>query len=123
LKKGQWPPKLEANCFEPTLPCLPKLGSTRRKIAFPTNRADSINPILCGAWSNSTWEWNYKMSKTTNVEDFIVQDTGWVIRYMVVDTRNWLPGKKVLIATDWIEEINWVDRQVHVNMKRDNISE
>jgi hypothetical protein len=46
-----------------------------------------------------------------------------VIRYVVVDTRNWLPGKKVLIATDWIEEINWVDRQVHVNMKRDNISE
>jgi hypothetical protein len=33
-----------------------------------------------------------------HVEDFIIDDETWEIRYMVVDIRNWLPGKKVLIA-------------------------
>ena len=58
-----------------------------------------------------------------HVEDFIVQDNGWVIRYMVVDTHNWLPGKKVLVATDWIEDVNWAERQVHVGLRRENIEE
>src|ERR1044071_4192956 len=29
-----------------------------------------------------------------HVEDFIIDAETWEIRYMVVDTRNWLPGKK-----------------------------
>ena len=58
-----------------------------------------------------------------HAEDFIVQDTGWVIRYMVVDTRNWLPGKKVLVAPDWIEEVEWVERKVHVTLERDSVEE
>ena len=37
-----------------------------------------------------------------HVEDFIIDDETWEIRYMVVDARNWLPGKKVLIAPRWI---------------------
>ena len=32
-----------------------------------------------------------------NVGDFIVDIEGWVIRYIIVDTKNWLPGKKVII--------------------------
>ncbi|PIR25273.1 MAG: photosystem reaction center subunit H [Deltaproteobacteria bacterium CG_4_10_14_0_2_um_filter_43_8] len=40
-----------------------------------------------------------------HIEDFLVEDDNWRIRYIVVDTRNWLPGKKVLIAPAWIEKI------------------
>ncbi|MDX1523125.1 MAG: PRC-barrel domain containing protein, partial [Anaerolineae bacterium] len=48
-------------------------------------------------------------------------DETWVIQYMVVDTRNWLPGKKVLIAPAWIDEINWPDAKVHINLSRETI--
>jgi hypothetical protein len=34
-----------------------------------------------------------------HITDFILEDQSWVIRYLVVDTRNWLPGKKVLILS------------------------
>lgn len=37
---------------------------------------------------------------------FIVDDEIWMIRYAVIQTRNWLPGKRVLVATQWISEIN-----------------
>ena len=31
------------------------------------------------------------------VEDFYFDDDKWTIRYLVVDTGNWLPGGRVLI--------------------------
>ncbi len=34
----------------------------------------------------------------SHVEDFILDDDSWVIRYLVIDTRKWLPGKKVLVS-------------------------
>lgn len=38
-------------------------------------------------------------------EDFLFDDRFWTIRYMVANTRKWLPGRKVLISPgavgDW----------------------
>jgi hypothetical protein len=56
-----------------------------------------------------------------HVEDFIVEDQTWVIRYMVVDTRNWLPGKKVLVSPQWIKEVSWANARVYVDLLRDTI--
>ncbi len=33
------------------------------------------------------------------VADSLFEDESWAIRYLVVDTGNWWPGKKVLVAT------------------------
>jgi sporulation protein YlmC with PRC-barrel domain len=51
-----------------------------------------------------------------HVEDFVLDDESWNIRYMVVDTRNWLPGRKVIISPQWIEKISWVESKVHVGL-------
>jgi PRC-barrel domain len=56
-----------------------------------------------------------------HVEDFLVEDRSWTIRYAVVDTRNWWPGKKVLISPDWITHVDWYDSKVHVDLTRDTI--
>jgi hypothetical protein len=56
-----------------------------------------------------------------HVEDFILEEGVWVIRYMIVDTRNWLPGKKVLVSPGWIESIEWMDRKVIVNLTTDAV--
>jgi len=56
-----------------------------------------------------------------HVEDFIIDDETWEIRYMVVDTRNWWPGKKVLIAPQWIDRVSWDDSKVYVNLSREAI--
>lgn len=58
-----------------------------------------------------------------HVEDFVLEDDDWVIRYMVVDTRNWLPGKKVLVAPGWIESIDWAESKVAVDLSRDQIKD
>lgn len=56
-----------------------------------------------------------------HVEDFFADDTGWGIHYMLVDTRNWLPGRKVLVAPNWISRVSWDESKVHVNMSREQI--
>lgn len=56
-----------------------------------------------------------------HVEDFITETDDWVIRYMVVDTRNWLPGRKVLVPPVWIEEVDWAAKRVRVDMTTDQV--
>lgn len=56
-----------------------------------------------------------------HIEDFIVDTQDWVIRYAVVDTRNWLPGRKVLVASMWIEAIDSDESEVYVDLPRDLI--
>jgi uncharacterized protein YrrD len=56
-----------------------------------------------------------------HVADFVVDDESWAIRYIVVDTRNWLPGKKVLVSPHWIESVNWSDSEVFVELSREVI--
>lgn len=56
-----------------------------------------------------------------HVEDFVVDDKAWFIRYLVIDTRNWLPGRKVLVAPAWAERVSWVNRKVYVNLTQETI--
>jgi hypothetical protein len=56
-----------------------------------------------------------------HVEDFVLEDENWIIRYMVVNTRNWLPGESVLISPQWIEKISWSDLKVWIDLLRDQI--
>jgi hypothetical protein len=44
-----------------------------------------------------------------HVDDFLVDDETWAVRYARVDTSNWIGGRAVLIAADWLGEISWVD--------------
>jgi len=56
-----------------------------------------------------------------HVEDFIVDDADWEIRYLVVDTRNWLPGRQVIIPPGWAQSIQWEARRVEVALARETI--
>ena len=59
-----------------------------------------------------------------HVEDFIANDKSWTIRYVVVDTRNWLPGgRKVLISPAWIESIDWPESRMMVDLSTEQIKE
>jgi hypothetical protein len=56
-----------------------------------------------------------------HIDDFILDDETWAIRYLIIDTRNWWPGKKVLISPRWIDHINWSESKVFVNLLRETI--
>ncbi len=58
-----------------------------------------------------------------HVEDFIIDDETWAIRYLVVDTRNWWPGKRVLVSPQWIERVSWSESKVFVNLSLETIKQ
>jgi hypothetical protein len=58
-----------------------------------------------------------------HVEDLLVDDHTWAIRYMVVDTSNWWGGHHVLVAPQWIEAVSWPEAKVSVNLTRQAVKD
>jgi len=54
-----------------------------------------------------------------HVEDFLLDTANWAIRYLVIDTRNWLPGRHIVIPPQWIKSVDWTERVVNVGVTRD----
>lgn len=58
-----------------------------------------------------------------HVDDFIIDDQTWAIRYLVVDTKNWWPGKHVLVSPQWIDRVSWDEGKVYLNLPRERIKQ
>jgi PRC-barrel domain len=58
-----------------------------------------------------------------HVEDFFIDDGNWAIRLLGIDTRNWLPGRKVMISPGWLHGIDWGRRRVEVDLTREQIKD
>jgi uncharacterized protein YwbE len=56
-----------------------------------------------------------------HVQGFVMDDEAWAIRYIEVATRNWWPGKKVLVSPAWIQRVSWIDAKVLVGLSREGI--
>jgi hypothetical protein len=51
-------------------------------------------------------------------EDFIIDSRYWVIRYLQIDTGDWLPGRRVLLSPEWIEHASWPKGRITIGMDR-----
>jgi hypothetical protein len=56
-----------------------------------------------------------------HVEDFLIDEQDWAIRYLIVDPRSWWPGPHVLIGTDWVRGVSWDESVVEVDVTRDAV--
>ncbi len=57
-----------------------------------------------------------------HIDDFVIDDENWAIRYIVIDTKNFWPAKKVLVSPRWIERIDWMHSIAYVNVSCDTIT-
>ena len=56
-----------------------------------------------------------------HLDDFIIEDETWAIRYLVVDTGHWWSGKKVLVSPRWIDRISWNESTVFVALSPETV--
>ncbi len=56
-----------------------------------------------------------------NVDGFIVDDSSWKIDSLILDTGNWLPGKKVLLSPERIQGLEWLTSRATVNASTDEV--
>ncbi len=56
-----------------------------------------------------------------HVEDYLIDDQSWTISYVIIDTRNWLPGGKVILTPAWIDRVRWSESSVHVQLSCEQV--
>jgi hypothetical protein len=56
-----------------------------------------------------------------HIDDFLVDDVSWALRYLVLDTSNWWFGKKLLIDPKWVHAFSWEERSLSLDLTRAQI--
>ncbi len=56
-----------------------------------------------------------------HLDEFLIDPRSWQILRLVIDTRNWLPGKYVQVEPARIRGVDWHTRRVQVAMTREQI--
>lgn len=101
----------------------PYIERDREKWKRPTQGEKAWDPHLRSTHEVNGYHIQAADGEIGHVEDFIIDDETWAIRYLVIDTRNWWPGKKVLVSPQWIERVSWSESKVFINLSRESISQ
>ena len=56
-----------------------------------------------------------------HVENFLADDVNWDIRYLVIATRDWWPGKHVQLAPFAVKDIDWSEHRINLEVTRDQV--
>jgi hypothetical protein len=84
-------------------------------------RKASVDSHLRSADAVAGYHIDAKDGEVGHVDRFIVDDETWAIRYLEVATKNWWPGKKVLLSPAWVERVSWEESKVFVAVTREAI--
>jgi hypothetical protein len=57
-----------------------------------------------------------------DLDDCVVDDETWEVRYVVVQTSHLWFGKRVLVATRWANRISWEGEAIYVDPTRETIT-
>jgi uncharacterized protein YrrD len=101
----------------------PYIVRERDKLEESTQSKKAWNPHLRSTDAVSGHNIQAKDGEIGHVEDFIIDDEAWAIRYLIIDTRNWWAGKKVLVSPLWIDRVSWNELKVFVSLSRESIKQ
>jgi sporulation protein YlmC with PRC-barrel domain len=102
---------------------LPTRGSRRRAEDIATGLQSDNDPHLRSIAAVIGYHIHASDGEIGHIEDFLVEDTDWSIHDLIVDTKNWWPGNKVLISPRLIREINWTDNLVNLDVDREKVKD
>jgi hypothetical protein len=101
---------------------LPEMGQiVAPDAAFAGEKPGAGEPALQSVRDMTGYKINAVDGDIGEAVDFLVESESWTLRYAIVDTGKWLPGKKVLLSPRWVRDIHWDDRRIHVDLTRDAV--
>ncbi|NPD70298.1 PRC-barrel domain-containing protein (plasmid) [Lichenicola cladoniae] len=53
-----------------------------------------------------------------HIQDLLIDNASWGIRYLIVDTSNWWVGQHVLISPYAVQGVDWSERHVRLDLTR-----
>jgi hypothetical protein len=81
------------------------------------------DPHLRSAEAVTGYHIHARDGEVGHVEDFLVEDADWSIHYLIVDTKNWWPGKTVLISPRSARKIEWSHKLVDLDVDRQRVKD
>lgn len=99
----------------------PVLQDQARKTKRDPDNDESGDPHLRSASEVRGYYVEAVDGEVGHIEDFLIDEEDWTIRYLIIDTRNWLPGKHVAVPVDWAKDVRWEDRKVSFGHLKDEI--
>ena len=87
----------------------------------PLSRARKLDPHLNSTGDVMACRVHATDGHIGHVEDFLIDVEARVIRYLVVNTRNWLPERRVLVSPEWISKVDWDRMEVLVDLTREAV--
>ena len=57
------------------------------------------------------------------VNDFLFEDSSWLVRWLVVDTGNWLSGRKVLLSPSVLGRLDPTEREFSVRLTMQQVKD
>lgn len=102
----QWPPALPDQPLEPVTQRMPAIDDMRHL----RSAAEIIGYVI-----------EARDDRFGHLEDFLFDQADWTIQALVIDPVNWWPGKHVVVATSYVEELNRGKSQLALRMTRDEV--
>jgi hypothetical protein len=123
-----WTPYWDAG-FDPIAapytPVVPPMGRQVQAAQAAGEKAEEKpeNPHLRSTREVAGYKIHAEDGRIGHVDDFLIDDADWTIRYLVADTRDWLPGKKVIIPPQWVNDIKWGQSEVFVKVSKETVKD
>jgi hypothetical protein len=89
----------------------------------PTGRDTGADPHLRSCNAVKGYHIHARDGEIGHVQGFLVDDTVWSIRYLIVDTSNWWVGHQILLSPEWIREVSWSQSKVVIDLDRQAIKD
>jgi hypothetical protein len=90
---------------------------------FAKGKAHPADSHLRSSTAVTGYHVEAKDGEIGHVDGFVIDDKSWNVRYVEIATRNWLPGKKVLLSPAWIERVSWLESKISAGLFRDAIQD
>lgn len=125
LESALWPPFLVG----PGIAYTPALAQEQLNAARPArddteaSEDEAGDPNLRAMSEVSGYAVAARDGEIGSIVDFLIDPGDWRLLHLVVDTGNWLPGRRVAITTGWIENVDWENRRIQVNVDVRSVEE
>jgi hypothetical protein len=103
------------------LPTSDRLALEERRLADQLKQGRQVNYHLRSSREVSRYCIVSANDILGDVEDFLFDDESWAVRYLIIDIRNGLLGRKVLLRSEYAREVDWTERVVRIRQSREDI--
>jgi hypothetical protein len=101
----------------------PASAADTRGDRIANTRRSEDRPYLHGAVALIGTHIRASDGEIGHVENFLIDDAGWSVRYLIVDTSNWWSGETVLISPRSVRTIDWTEGLIDVDADRQKVKD